>query len=39
VLATIYQRLGIDAHAFVKDMSDRPVALLPSSAVPIRELL
>jgi hypothetical protein len=39
VLATLYQRLGIDPHSFVKDRFDRPVPLLPSSAVPIRELV
>jgi hypothetical protein len=39
VLATVYQRLGIDPHTFVNDLSGRPIALLPSQATPIRELL
>jgi len=38
VLATIYDRLGIDPHTFVKDLTDRPIALMPSHATPIREL-
>jgi hypothetical protein len=39
VLATLYHQLGIDPHSFVKDRTDRPVPLLPSSAMPIRELI
>jgi hypothetical protein len=39
VLATAYHTLGIDPHTFVRDMTDRPVALLPSQAQPIGELL
>jgi hypothetical protein len=39
VLATTYHALGIDPHTFVKDMTDRPVALLPSHAQPIGELV
>ncbi len=39
VLATLYHQLGIDPHSFVKDRTDRPVPLLPSSALPIRELI
>jgi len=39
VLATIYHNLGIDPHAFVRNINDRPVALLPSDAQPIRELV
>jgi hypothetical protein len=39
VLATIYHNLGIDPHAFVKDVNERPVAILPEDARPIRELL
>ncbi len=38
VLATVYHNLGIDPHAFVRDMSERPVAILPEDARPIREL-
>jgi hypothetical protein len=39
VLATAYRALGIDPHMFVKDMTDRPVSLLPSTAQPIGELI
>lgn len=39
VLATLYQRLGIDPHMFVKDVSERPVPILPESARVIRELV
>ena len=38
VLATLYQAVGIDPHSFVKDRTDRPVPLLPSTAQPIAEL-
>lgn len=38
VLATLYQVVGIDPHSFVKDRTDRPVPLLPSTAQPIAEL-
>jgi hypothetical protein len=39
VLATAYHAVGIDPHTFVKDMTERPAALLPSQAQPIHELL
>jgi hypothetical protein len=39
VLATIYHNLGIDPHSFVRDISERPVAILPEDARPIRELV
>ena len=39
VLATIYHNLGIDPHAFVRDVSERPVPILPEDARPIRELV
>ncbi len=39
VLATIYHNLGIDPHAFIQDKADRPVAILPSTAEPIHELV
>ena len=39
VLATIYHRLGIDPYEFVRDSENRPVGLLPESAVPITELI
>ena len=39
VLATIYHNLGIDPHAIVKDVNERPVAILPEDARPIRELI
>lgn len=39
VLATIYHNVGLDPHAFVRDINERPVPLLPDDARPIRELL
>jgi uncharacterized protein (DUF1501 family) len=38
VLATVYQNLGIDPHAFIRDVNDRPVRILPEDARPIRQL-
>lgn len=38
VLATLYHNMGIDPHEFVKDSSERPVAMLPSTAQPLKEL-
>jgi len=39
VLATIYDNLGIDPHQFVRDVNDRPTAILPEDARPVRELI
>jgi hypothetical protein len=39
VLATIYDRLGIDPHAFIHDKADRPINILPPTAMPIPELI
>lgn len=39
VLATVYQNLGIDPHAFIRDINERPVPILPEDARPIRELI
>jgi hypothetical protein len=39
VLATVYNRLGIDPHTFVNDKTDRPVMILPSTAEPIPQLI
>lgn len=39
VLASIYHNLGIDHDTYVRDLSDRPVRILPEDARPIRELL
>jgi hypothetical protein len=39
VLATVYQRLGIDPHAFVADIVGRPIPILPGSARPIEQLI
>jgi hypothetical protein len=39
VLATIYNRLGLDPHTVVKDLSDRPVGILPEGSRPIAELV
>ncbi|MFO0804509.1 MAG: DUF1501 domain-containing protein [Gemmataceae bacterium] len=38
VLATIYRNLGIDPHAMVYDVSNRPAPILPSSVNPIDKL-
>lgn len=38
ILATLYHNLGLDPHSFVRDVSDRPVTLMPDDARPIREL-
>lgn len=35
VLATVYKNLGIDPHAMVYDVSNRPTPILPSSYGPI----
>jgi hypothetical protein len=39
VLATIYHNLGIDPHDFLLDKANRPIAILPHSVSPIRELV
>ena len=39
ILATIYHNLGIDPHQFVRDINERPVAIPPESARPIKELV
>lgn len=39
VLATIYHNMGIDPHAMVRDMNERPVQPLPETARPIKELV
>ncbi len=39
VLATIYHNLGIDPHAFISDKANRPVQILPPTAMPIAELI
>lgn len=39
VLATAYHALGVDPHTFVKDLTERPVPLLPSTCQPIAELV
>ncbi len=38
VLATIYNNLGIDPHASIRDKADRPVNILPPTSEVIREL-
>ena len=35
VLATVYRNLGIDPHAMVTDVSNRPTPILPGGAEPI----
>jgi len=39
LLATIYHSLGIDPHDMVRDVSDRPIPILPSTAKTIEKLL
>ena len=39
VLATIYHSLGIDPHTLVRDLADRPVPILPTSAQVVRQLV
>ncbi len=39
LLATVYHNLGIDPHELVRDISERPVPILPGSARPVRELI
>ena len=39
LLATIYHCLGIDPHDMVRDVSDRPIPILPSTAKTIEKLL
>jgi hypothetical protein len=39
VLATVYHNLGINPHSMVYDKSNRPNAILPSTAEPIGKLV
>lgn len=39
ILATVYHNLGINPHQFIRDVSDRPVQIMPDSARPIPELV
>jgi hypothetical protein len=39
VLATVYHNLGIDPHAMVMDVSDRPIPILPSENRAIIKLI
>jgi hypothetical protein len=38
VLATVYKNLGIDPHAMVYDVSNRPTPILPGGILPIEKL-
>jgi uncharacterized protein (DUF1501 family) len=38
VLASIYKNLGIDAHAMVYDVSNRPTPILPGGVLPVDKL-
>lgn len=38
VLATVYKNLGLDPHAMVYDVSNRPAPILPSSVSPIDQV-
>jgi uncharacterized protein (DUF1501 family) len=39
VLATVYHSLGIDPHAMVYDVANRPHPILPGTAQPIAKLI
>ncbi len=39
ILATVYHNLGIDPHAVIRDINERPVHIMPDTARPIRELI
>lgn len=39
VLATLYHNLGIDHHEFIRDISERPVPIMPETARVISELI
>lgn len=39
ILATLYNRLGIDPHTMVRDTEDRPLPILPATARVVRELI
>jgi len=39
ILATVYHNMGIDPHSYIRDVSERPVPIMPESARPIRELI
>jgi hypothetical protein len=39
VLATLYDRLGIDPHTTVRDTAERPLPILPSTARVIKDLV
>jgi hypothetical protein len=39
VLATVYRNLGLDPHAMVYDVSNRPSPILPSSVSPIEKVI
>ncbi len=39
ILATLYNRLGVDPHTTVRDMAERPLPIMPSTAHAIRELI
>ncbi|WLD15317.1 DUF1501 domain-containing protein [Planctellipticum variicoloris] len=39
ILASVYHRLGVDPHEFVRDANDRPVTALPEDFRPVRDLI
>jgi hypothetical protein len=39
ILATIYQRLGVDSNVMLADEQKRPIPILPGEAKPIGELI
>jgi hypothetical protein len=38
VLATVYRNLGIDPHAMVKDVAERPAPIMPGGISPIEKV-
>jgi hypothetical protein len=38
VLATVYRNLGIDPHSMVRDVAERPSAILPGGILPIEKV-
>jgi uncharacterized protein (DUF1501 family) len=39
VLATVYDRLGVGVHEFMRDLSGRPTPILSAEAQPIRDVV
>lgn len=39
ILATLYHNIGVDPHTTVRDMAERPLPIMPSTAQVIRDLV